>query len=84
MVVAAAKTVTTVAAAKAKAATAIANAAPAVGIQILSRNRLTGAGTDVGRKGVTVGVNGTAATMDRDAVESVLLNVPKMGMVSVA
>jgi hypothetical protein len=55
-------------AAKAKAATAMANAAAAVGIRILSRNRLTVAGTDVGRKEVTVGVKGTAATMDRDAV----------------
>ena len=55
-------------AAKVKAATAMANAAAAVGIRILSRNRLTVAGTDVGRKEVTVGVKGTAATMDRDAV----------------
>ena len=55
-------------AAKAKAATAMANMVAAVGIRILLRNRLTVAGTDVGRKKITVGVNGTAATMDRNAV----------------
>ena len=38
------------------------------GVRILLRNRLTVAGTDVGRKEITVGVNGTAATMDRNAV----------------
>ena len=64
--VAAAKAVARVA--EAKAATAMANAAAAVGIRILSRNRLTVAGTDVGRKEITVGVNGTEATMDRNAV----------------
>jgi hypothetical protein len=72
MTVTAAKAVATavVRAAKAKAATAMANVVAAVGlgIRILSRNRLTVAGTDVGRKEITVGVNGTAATMDRNAV----------------
>ena len=66
--VAAAKAARVARAAKAKAATAMANAVAAVGIRILSRNRLTVAGTDVGRKEFTVGVKGTAATMDRDAV----------------
>jgi hypothetical protein len=55
-------------AAKANVATAMANMVAAVGVRILSRNRLTVAGTDVGRKEITVGVNGTAATMDRNAV----------------